>query len=278
MSCLPSGRRFANPAVAFLQRGAGESILLLHGSAASSVMWRPLMEILEPLYQVIAPDLIGYGNSPAWTGTGYTVEEEARAIQPLLPCCGGPFHLVGYSYGGLAALALALANPLPVRTLTLIEPVFFSALRSMNRADAYARFAEEAARFQDTLNDGYPATAINRFINFWCGEGTWERHSASTRMAMLTAVQKVALDWQAAFAFDPGRERLQILSGRAAIFGGDQSPKPMQQLIAAVHRLMPGSTHATVRGAGHLLPLTHRAEVAKLLLEHLHIKSERRAH
>lgn len=275
MSCLPSGCRFANPAVSFLQRGAGDSIVLLHGSAASSVMWRPVMEILEPLYQVIAPDLIGYGNSPPWTGTGYTVEEEVRAIQPLLPCCGGPFHLVGHSYGGLVALALALANPLPVRTLTLIEPVFFSAPRYINRSDARARFAEEAARFRDTLDGGYPATAINRFVNFWCGEGTWERHSASTRMAMLAAVRKVALDSQAAFAFDPGCERLQILGGRTAIFGGDQSPEPMQQLIAALHQLMPDSTHAMVRGAGHLLPMTHRTELVKLLLAHLHIESGR---
>jgi pimeloyl-ACP methyl ester carboxylesterase len=165
-----------------------------------------------------------------------------------------------------------------VRTLTLIEPVFFPALRHMNRIDAHARFIEEAARFQDTLGDGYPATAINRFINFWCGEGTWERHSASTRMAMLAAVQKVALDWQAAFAFDPGRERLQILSGRTAIFGGDQSLEPMQKLVGALHQLMPGSTRAIVRGAGHLLPFTHRTEVVKLLLEHLHIESERRTH
>ena len=224
------------------------------------------MEILEPLYQVIAPDLIGYGNSPAWTGTEYSVEEEVRAIQPLLPCCGGPFHLVGYSYGGVVALALALANPLPVRTLTLIEPVFFSALRTMNRGDAHARFSAEAARFQGTLDDGYPATAINRFINFWCGEGTWERHSASTRMAMLAAVQKVALDWQAAFAFDPGRERLQILSRRTAIFGGDQSPEPMQasrRSSAPAHarqhardgarRRPPSAAHAP-HGAGEASP------------------------
>jgi pimeloyl-ACP methyl ester carboxylesterase len=162
-----------------------------------------------------------------------------------------------------------------VRTLTLIEPVFFSALRYMNRSDAHARLTEEAARFRDTLDDGYPATAINRFINFWCGEGTWERHSAATRMAMLAAVRKVALDWQAAFAFDPGRERLQILSGRTSIFGGDQSPEPMQQLAAALQQLMQDSTQATVRGASHLLPMTHRTELVKLLLEHLHIESGR---
>ena len=274
MSCLPSGVRFANPAVAFVQRGAGEGILLLHGSAASSVMWRPVIDVLEPLYQVTAPDLIGYGNSPPWTGTGYAVDEEVRAIQPLLPCCGGPFHLVGYSYGGVVALALALANPLPVRTLTLIEPMFFPALRYMNRGDAHARLIQEAARFQRTLDDGYPATAINRFINFWCGEGTWERHSAATRMAMLAAVKKVALDWQAALAFDPGQERLQVLRDRTAIFGGDQSPEPMQHVVETLHELMSGSAYAIVRGAGHLLPLTHRTELVKLLLEHLHTESE----
>jgi pimeloyl-ACP methyl ester carboxylesterase len=278
MSCLPSRCNDVKPAIGFLQAGAGETILLLHGSASSSIMWQPTMALLQPLYHVIAPDLIGYGSSPAWRKAQFSVDDEVAAIKPLLPCCGGPFHLVGYSYGGLVALGLALANPWPVRTLTLIEPVFFSALRYADNHEPYARFVEEGRRFNHHLDDGYRATAMNAFIKFWCGHGTWERFSGATRCAMIDAADKVALDWQASFLFDPGAERLNALADRTAIIHGDQSPEPMLRLVDALHGLMPGSVRSAVPGANHLLPLTHTVDVVKLILEHLHIDSERRLH
>jgi pimeloyl-ACP methyl ester carboxylesterase len=131
------------------------------------------------------------------------------------PCCGGLFHLIGYCYGGVVALSLALANPMPVQTITLIEPVFFSALRYAAADASYARFEEEGRRFRENLDAGYPATAMRDFVNFWCGKDAWEqRLSGGARSAMIGAVQKVALDWQAAFAFDPGPQRLEKLAGR----------------------------------------------------------------
>ena len=45
---------------AFLAR---ETILLLHGSAGTSTIWRRIEETLQPLYRVITPDLIGYGGA-----------------------------------------------------------------------------------------------------------------------------------------------------------------------------------------------------------------------
>lgn len=277
MSFVPSRRSTENPTLGFLQAGAGESVLLLHGSAASSVMWRPVIELLQPLYQVIAPDLIGYGHSPPWAGTDYSVADEVHAIRPLLPCCRAPFHLVGYGYGGVVALALALENPLPVRTLALIEPVLLSALRRIDPA-TYAQFEDASARFHENLDGCYPATAINRFLNFWCGDGTWERHSAETRMAMLDAIQKVDLDWRAAFAFAPDRVRLALLGGRTALFGGEQSSEPMRRMLCAVGQELPGARRASVPGANHLLPLTHPTALVRLLLEHVQTDSERRPH
>jgi pimeloyl-ACP methyl ester carboxylesterase len=280
MSCLPSRCSFANPAVGYTQAGAGETVLLLHGSASSAVMWRPVSAVLQQLYQVIAPDLIGYGSSAPWQGgADFSLEDELRAIKPLLPCCGGPFHLIGYSYGGVVALSLALANPMPVQTITLIEPVFFSALRYAAADASYGRFEEEGRRFRQNLDAGYPATAMRDFINFWCGKDAWDqRLSGGARSAMIGAVQKVALDWQAAFAFDPGPERLERLAGRTAMLRGNQSPEAMQQLVESLHTLMPGSVRSIVQGADHLLPLTHANAVANLILDHLHSDAERRLH
>ena len=112
MSCLQATCSYTKPALAYAESGTGETVLLLHGSAASGALWRQPMAALQLLYRVVAPDLIGYGKSAPWPkGKPYSLDAETRALVPLLPCCGAPYHLVGHSYGGVVALALALANP-----------------------------------------------------------------------------------------------------------------------------------------------------------------------
>jgi pimeloyl-ACP methyl ester carboxylesterase len=50
----------------------------------------------------------------------------------------------------------------------------------------------------------------------------------------------------------------------------------MQGLVHALHRLMPGSVRHVLDDAGHLLPLTHAAQIAELILGWLHADAERR--
>ena len=107
-----------------------ETVVLLHGSASNSALWRHTKGALQSRYRCIAPDLIGYGSSAAWPQqAAFGLDAELRAIEPSLRCCADTLHLVGHSYGGVLALHLALADPGRVQSLTLIEPVFFAALK-----------------------------------------------------------------------------------------------------------------------------------------------------
>ena len=118
MSCLSPRCDHGKAQVGYVETGTGETVLLLHGSASSSAMWRKAIGALQPLYRTVAPDLIGYGQSAPWTGgAAFTLDAERRALKSLLPCCER-FHLVGYSYGGAVALQMALHNPVRVNTLT----------------------------------------------------------------------------------------------------------------------------------------------------------------
>jgi pimeloyl-ACP methyl ester carboxylesterase len=277
MSCLPSACSTARPALGYVEAGAGETILLLHGSAASGAMWRPVMAALRPLYRVVAPDLIGYGKSAPWQGSNaFSARDEARALQAILPCCGEPYHLVGYSYGGLVALCLALSNPVRVRTLTLIEPVFFAGLRHAGRHDAYRQIDDVGRKFHAHMARQDRAAALRGFVEFWSGAGAWDRLPEQARSAMLAMTDKIALDWQAAFGFDPDMNRLTMLAGRTALLRGDRSPAPMRQLVDGLHGLLPGSSHAVLPGADHLLPLTHAGALTAHILAQLHHDAERR--
>jgi pimeloyl-ACP methyl ester carboxylesterase len=249
--------------------------LLLHGSAGTGAIWRGMIRDLQPLYWAVAPDLIGYGKSAAWPPhVPFDLEAERRALEALLPCCD-KFHVVGYSYGGAVALQLALANPARVRTLTLIEPVFLAALRYAGEQAAHERLCRVRDDFTAQLSSDR-AAAMRQFLDFWTGEGAWEKLSPAVQTDMVKIADKIVLDWKAAFAADPGPRRLAPLAARTLLVRGDRSPAPMLRLVDALHRLMPASARMVVPGANHLMPLTHAAALTDAIMARLHADAERR--
>jgi len=67
----------------YLMEGKGDPIVLLHGFAETSHMWRPLIAKLSDKYTVIAPDLRGFGESAA-PADGYTKVAMAGDIHALM--------------------------------------------------------------------------------------------------------------------------------------------------------------------------------------------------
>jgi len=254
-----------------------ETVLLLHGSAGNGAMWRHAGAALKSLYRVLTPDLIGYGTSVEWPAdVAFDLRAERAVLEPLLACCAETFHLVGYSYGGVVALNLALAQPQRVRTLTLIEPVFFSALRYAERWRALAELLHIRDQYVRDLERGGAEAALPSFIDFWTGPGAWQKLPPSLRAEMLRCAGKIVLDWQAAFAFAPDRKALAELGQRTVMLRGDESPSAMQRLVDCLHDLMPGSTLQVLAGANHLLPLARAQDVTAAILAHLHVDAERR--
>jgi len=254
-----------------------ETVVLLHGSAGSSALWRHTKSALRPSYRFIAPDLIGYGTSAAWPQqTAFGLEAELRAIEPLLQCCADTFHLVGHSYGGVLALHMALADPGRVQSLTLIDPVFFAALKYAGDWISYLEFCRVRDEFVAALARGDRELAMRRFVGFWMGDDAWTRLSADARANMLKVADKIVLDWQASFAADPGRARLSALEVRTLLVCGSDSPRPMRALVDALHAIMPGSARTVVDGANHLLPLTHADVLTSAILSNLRAVAQRR--
>jgi len=268
----------APPLLHHVAAGGGETVLLLHGSASTSAFWRRLIEALQPLYRVIAPDLIGYGQSslrPADAPHG--LEAEIRTLKSLLPCCDGGYHLAGHSYGGVVALMLALSAPTRVRTLTLIEPVFFAALRHRGDEASFRDFQAVRDRFVSMVGRGAAETALRDFVGFWTGAASWERMPAEMRGAMLQNAGRITRDWQASFAANADSRDLAALGPRTLLLAGVGSPAPMLRLVEALHRLMPGSRREIVPRAGHLLPITHVSAVSRAVLDHLDAAAKRRS-
>lgn len=100
-------------------------ILLIHGFISSTLVWS---EVFLPLahagFRVIAPDLPGYGYSEKPRDAEYTIESQARAVVGLMDRLEiGKATLVGASYGGAIAAAIALDHPERVSRLVLVGAV-----------------------------------------------------------------------------------------------------------------------------------------------------------
>jgi 2-hydroxymuconate-semialdehyde hydrolase len=112
-------------------RGQGFPVLLLHGSGpgvSAWANWRLLLPVLSQRRRVVAPDLLGFGYTerpadPA-NNAHYSMSVWVQQAVDLLDTLGiAQTDLVGNSFGGALALALAIAHPKRVRRLVLMGSV-----------------------------------------------------------------------------------------------------------------------------------------------------------
>ena len=105
----------------YLAAGRGDPVVLLHGFAQTSHMWRPLIAELSGRHTVIAPDLRGFGQSAA-PADGYTKAPMAQDVHALLNSLKlDRVRLVGHDIGLMVAYALAAQYPQAVDRLVLME-------------------------------------------------------------------------------------------------------------------------------------------------------------
>lgn len=101
--------------------GRGEPVLLLHGYAENSHMWRPLIKELARTRTVIAPDLRGFGQSSKPTG-GYTKATMAQDVHALMASLGlRRSAVVGHDIGLMVAYAYAAQYPTEVDRIVLMD-------------------------------------------------------------------------------------------------------------------------------------------------------------
>lgn len=108
--------------VHYLEAGRGETVLLLHGAGGGAANWYRLFPALARQYHVIAIDLPGFGLSESLTPQAPLGSQVARYVDEALKNSEGwtgAHHIIGTSFGGLAAFRLAqLHEP---KSLVLID-------------------------------------------------------------------------------------------------------------------------------------------------------------
>ena len=107
--------------IAYREAGEGPTILLIHGMAGSSRTWRAVMPLLAARCRVIAPDLLGHGESVSTAGD-YSLGGFAAMLRDLLAALDVErATVVGQSLGGGVAMQLAYQHPECVERLVLVS-------------------------------------------------------------------------------------------------------------------------------------------------------------
>lgn len=115
--------------IAYREMGAGDPIVLLHGNPTSSYLWRDVMPALAPLGRVIAPDLIGHGDSdklPASDGDDrYSFATSYRYLDGLFQALDitEKVTLVIHDWGSALGFHWAQKHPDAVRGIAYMEAV-----------------------------------------------------------------------------------------------------------------------------------------------------------
>ena len=105
----------------YLTAGSGAPLILIHGYAETSLMWKPIMPALAERFTVIAPDLPGIGDSSI-PADGLDMTTAAVRMHALAASLGvQQAEVVGHDIGLMVAYAYAAKFPAEVKRLALLD-------------------------------------------------------------------------------------------------------------------------------------------------------------
>lgn len=107
-------------AIAYVDEGEGEPLVLLHGCPFSTYEWREAIPRLATRFRVIAPDLLGLGDTAVSLADDYRLPREAEMVCGLLDALDiDSAHVVGHDHGGATCLLLMGSAPERLRSVVL---------------------------------------------------------------------------------------------------------------------------------------------------------------
>ncbi|MGQ7793205.1 alpha/beta fold hydrolase [Faunimonas sp. B44] len=250
-------------------RGRRPLIVAFHCSGGSGRQWRQLEEAAAGACEIVAPDLYGASGNRHWPGTRpFSLAEEAEPALGLIDAWPDEVHLVGHSYGGGVALKVAALRPHRIASLSLYEPSAFHLLARLGPAGAEAgrEIRAVAATVEDGLLTGAYHLAARHFVDYWNGAGAWDAMKPERQQALAAYVPKAALDFRALLEETTPEPVYRRFGFPALVMRGEHAPLPTAVVADGLVRLLPRGRLDVLRGAGHMGPVTHAAEVAERIV------------
>jgi len=253
--------------------GKGPVILLIHGMAGSSRTWLDVMTVLAREHTVIAPDLLGHGESAKPMGD-YSLGAYASGLRDLLMGTLGiaSATLVGQSLGGGVAMQLAYQHP------ELCERLVLVASGGLGREVSWVLRALTLPGAEYVIPPLFPRFARRageKVMHFFRDRGIRAPHIAemwSAYASLTETPNRHAFIRTVRAVIDPGgqtvsaRDRLYLAAAiPTMIVWGDRDEIIPVAHAHATHKALPNSRLEIFEGAGHFLHVEHPLRFAELL-------------
>ena len=244
--------------------GSGHPLLLIHGSGpgvSAWANWRLVMPGLARQARVIAPDMVGFGFTERPAGQRYDMDAWVAQAVGLLDALGiERTDLVGNSFGGALALALAIRHPRRVRRLVLMGSVGvpFEITPGLDAVWGYTPSFENMRAIMDYF--------------------AWDRSLVNDELAQLRYEASIRPGFQESFAamFPAPRQRwVDAMASREAdiralphetlvIHGRDDRVIPLLTSLTLADWISRAQLHVFGR-CGHWTQIEHAARFARLV-------------
>jgi pimeloyl-ACP methyl ester carboxylesterase len=232
--------------------GSGVPVIILHGWGANISLVKPLADKLAAQgYQAFAPDLPGFGQTPA-PNSAWTVQNYAAFIVDYFAVHNlSRAHLIGHSFGGRLGLILGADHADKLEKLVLIDSAGVPPRRSGSsqfRLSLYKSVRDVLYKFgakstADKLRDWY----VNRY-----GSADY-KNAGALRETVVKVVNEDLLPYAA-------RIRVPTL----LLWGEDDEDTPLWQ-GQILEKTIPDAGLVTFPNAGHYSYLQHLAETVRIV-------------
>jgi pimeloyl-ACP methyl ester carboxylesterase len=262
--------------VAYCSAGSdGPVLVLLHGLAGCSAGWAGLADRLGDRYRLIAPDLLGHGQTAKPRGD-YSVGAYATGVRDLLDVLGVErATLVGHSFGGGVAMQLAYLGPERAERLVLVASGGLGdevspLLRTISLP--LSEFVLPLVMLTGVRDAASVLRALLRRIGLRTDPvveevlATYGRLTDRQAQRAFVETIRASIDWNGQRASARDRIRLAAELPTLIVWGTHDRVIPVEH-ARATHAAIPGSRLELFEGAGHFLPVEHPRRLAALLDE-----------
>lgn len=251
------------------ESGQGPTIVFLPGSCSTGAAWRPVISAMNSRFRCVTTSLLGYGGTEERrSASDPSMAHELDVAELVIRKAGGPVHLVGHSFGGLVALAVALRSQVPLASLVVLEAPLAELLRENGGHPHYATFRQ--------MTDGYfadfaggNAEAVATMIDFYGGAGTFATWPPRARAYAMETTAVNIRDWESIFDFPLAKAALAAVEIPTLVVWGGASHPAVRHANALLGGSLPRATVAPIDNAAHFMISTHAEKVADLIAAHI---------
>lgn len=237
--------------LSYAESGAGDPLVLVHGTLGDQRYWAPQMATLGRHYRVLALSMrhCWPGNWPD-QGGDFTIDRHVADVAGFIRGLGaGPVRLVGHSRGGHIAFRVAERHPGLVRALVLAEPggELDESLGGKPAAAGQAgAFAEGAALIEAGDTEG----GLRRIAEHTGGPGAWEKRSED-RKAMNRANARTLLGQRHERRSPYSRAAAERIAAPTLLVVGGQTLPNFVANADALERHIRGCERVSIPNAAH---------------------------